>query len=397
MSNEPTTDQRMRAQFDSLEADDLWRSERIKWQLYGDAALPAWVADMDYPVAPQIQQALVDLVGRSDLGYHHVPLSPRLREALVSRMDARFDWQIEPRRVAPLVNVVQGLDAAVLLHSRPGEGVVVQTPIYPPFLKAVEKSGRRLVENRLLQGSERYEIDFEQLRVDIDPETRVFLLCNPHNPTGRVFERAELDTLAELALEHDLIVVSDEIHADLTYPGHRHIPFASLGPEIAERTLTLTSATKAFNLAGLPCAFAIFGGYRVQRPFRELPPHLLGHCGILEDAATYTAWTQGQEWQESVLAYLLANRDALLDCLNRELPEIRVLRPEATYLAWLDCRELGLDDPQRFFLEHARVALSSGRDFGGPGEGFVRLNFATSASILSQILERMTEAVSRVQ
>ena len=384
----------MRAEFDALRAEDLWRSERIKWRLHGEGVLPAWVADMDFPVAPAIQRVLAELVSRSDLGYHHVPLSPRLREALVSRMAARFGWQIEPRRVAPLVNVVQGLDACLLLHSRPGEGVVVQTPIYPPFLAAVERSGRRLVENPLLQGTERYEIDFDRLRAQIDPDTRVFLLCNPHNPTGRVFEPAELQAIAELALAHDLIVVSDEIHADLAYPGHTHLPFASLGGEVAARTITLTSATKAFNLAGLPCAFAIFGSDRVQKPFRALPPHVLGHCGMLDDAATRTAWTEGQAWLDAVLAYLLVNRDTLLDELGRALPGIRVLRPEATYLAWLDCRALGLDDPGAFFLEHARVALSSGREFGAPGNGFVRLNFATSAAILGEILERMAESLS---
>jgi cystathionine beta-lyase len=395
MTSETATDRGMRADFDSLRAEDLWRSDRIKWRLYGDQVLPAWVADMDYPVAPPIQRALTELLERSDLGYHHVPLSPRLREALVARMHERFDWQVEPERVVPLVNALQGLDASVLLHSRKGEGVIVQTPIYPPFLAAVGRSGRRLVENVLLAGPERYEIEFDRLRADIDSDTRVFLLCNPHNPTGRVFELDELRAVAELALEHDLIVVSDEIHADLVYPGHKHIPFASLGPEVADRTITLTSATKAFNLAGLPCAFAVFGGDRAQQPFAELPPHLLGHCGILDDAATHAAWTQGQAWLDAVLGYRLENRDTLLDYIRREIPGIRVLRPEATYLAWLDCRGLEVGDPYRFFLEHARVAFNRGTDFGTPGEGFVRLNFATSAAILGRILERMAEAVKK--
>ena len=385
----------MREAFDSLRAEDLWRSERIKWRLFGADVLPAWVADMDYPVVPEIQQSLVELIGHSDLGYHHVPLSPRLREALVSRMAERFDWQIEPRRVVPLVNVVQGLDAAVLLNSRPGEGVVVQTPIYPPFLEAVQKSGRKLIDSPLAAGPLRYEIDFDRLRADVSEDTRVFLLCNPHNPTGRVFEAAELRAIAELAIERDLIVVSDEIHSDLVFPGHEHIPFATLGPEVAERTITLTSASKAFNLAGLPCAFAIFGSDRTQQPFRKLPPHVLGHGGILDDAATYVAWTKGQPWLDEVLTYLAENRQTLLARLGSDLPGVRALSPEGTYLAWLDCGELGLETPFEFFLEHARVALSSGRDFGPPGEKFVRLNFATSATILGQVLDRMAEALAR--
>ncbi|MBW2292531.1 MAG: PatB family C-S lyase [Deltaproteobacteria bacterium] len=394
MTSEAPADSAIRQTFDSLRAEELWRSQRIKWRLFGDDVLPAWVADMDFPVAAPIQRALAELLSRSDLGYHHVPLSPQLREALVSRMAERFDWQVEPSRVVPLVNVVQGLDASVMLHSRPGEGVIVQTPIYPPFLAAVEKSGRQLVENPLVPSAARYEIDFDRLRADVRPDTRVFLLCNPHNPTGRAFEVSELAELAEFAEENDLIVVSDEIHADLIYPGHRHIPFASLGPEVAERTITLTAATKAFNLAGLPCAFAIFGSDRTQQPFDDLPPHLLGHCGIMDDVATFTAWTEGQAWQDEVQAYLLENRRTVIDFFSRRLPSIRLLPPEATYLAWLDCRELDVANPFAFFLKRGRVALSSGRDFGPPGEGFLRLNFATSASILGDILERMAVAVA---
>jgi cystathionine beta-lyase len=386
----------LRRAIDELSPATLHRSGRIKWRLFGEDVLPAWVADMDFPVAPAVHRAVRDLVDRHDLGYHHVPLSPRLREALVSRMAERFGWALDGQSVVPLVNVVQGLDAVVLLHSRPGEGVVIQTPIYPPFLKAVSGSGRRLVENTLLRGPQRFEMDLDGLRSQLDADTRILLFCNPHNPTGRAFERAELEALAEIALEHDLIVVSDEIHSDLVFPGHRHVPFATLGPEIAERTITLTSATKAFNLAGLPCAFAIFGSDRVRRPFDELPPHVLGHGGILDDAATVAAWTDGQPWLDVVLDYLLENRRLLEDTLARELPEIRFAPPEATYLAWLDCRDLELpSDPFDFFLREARVAFSRGADFGSPGEGFVRLNFATSKAILSEILERMASAWRR--
>lgn len=386
----------LRSRFDAVSAAQLHQSRRIKWQLHGPDVLPAWVADMDFPVAPAIQHAIGELLERQDLGYHHVPLSSGLRDALVSRMAERFSWQVEPRSVRPLVNVVQGLDASILLHSRPGQGVVVQTPIYPPFLAAVLRSGRRLVENPLLRGASRFEIDFDRLESDIDAETRLFLLCNPHNPTGRVFERAELLRIGELATRHDLIVISDEIHADLVYPGHDHLPFASLAPELAKRTITLTSATKAFNLAGLPCAFAIIGSKELAKPFRELPPHVLGHCGILDDAATIAAWTQGQGWLDEVLLYLAENRQRVLDFIARELPAVRILSPEATYLAWLDCESLDLPcDPFEFFLEHARVALSPGRDFGSPGRGCVRLNFATSQRILEEILERMAKALQQ--
>lgn len=393
MTTDAPTDSALRESFDAIRREDLCRSQRIKWRRYGPDVLPAWVAEMDYPVASPIRQSLARLIERSDLGYHHLPLSPRLRAALVARMLDRFAWPIEPRRVLPLVNVVQGLDASIVQHSRPGEGVMVQTPIYPPFLDAVTKSGRRLDACPLAPGDGRFEIDFDALRRSVRSDTRVLLLCHPHNPTGRVFDADELRGLAEFALEHDLIVVSDEIHADLAFSEHPHRPFASLGPEIAERSITLTSASKAFNLPGLHCAFAIFGGDRAERPLRALPPHLLGYPGILADAATLAAWTEGQPWLDAVRATLRRNRATLIGRLARDMPELRMRAPEATFLAWIDCRGLGLDDPQRFFLEHAKVALSDGREFGPPGAGYVRLNFATSAGILDDILDRMATAV----
>jgi cystathionine beta-lyase len=394
MSRDAEERSEIRRALDSLSPAELHRSSRIKWRLFGDDVLPAWVADMDFPVAPPIQRVIRELVERNDFGYHMVPVSPALRDALVARMAERFSWEIDPRRIVPMVNVVQGLDVAVLLHSRCGEGVVLQTPIYPPFLAAVERSGRRVVESALVRGTHRYEIDFEHLRKVVDPGTRLLLLCNPHNPTGRVFEREELLALGELALERDLIVVSDEIHADLVFPSHRHLPFAALGPELAERTITLSSATKSFNLAGLPCAFAICGSDRMQRPFRELPPHALGHPGILDDAATLTAWTEGETWLEEVLSYLLENRELMMEFFARRLPALGVLCPEATYMAWLDCRGLELpEDPFDFFLEHARVAFTGGKEFGAPGRGFVRMNFATSRAILREILQRVEAAL----
>ncbi|MCP5056095.1 MAG: putative C-S lyase [bacterium] len=384
----------LRSAFDAVSSAELHRSSRIKWTLYGPDVLPAWVADMDFPVAPAIQQAVRALLDRNDLGYHAVPLSPQLREAFVSRMAERFSWQVDPRNVSPLVNVVQGLDASILMHTKRGQGVVVQTPIYPPFLGAVEHSGRRLVENPLVRGETRFEIDFDRLEADIDDDTRLFMLCNPHNPTGRAFERSELLQLGEIALRHDLIVVSDEIHEDLVFAGHEHVPFASLSPELAERTITLTAATKAFNIAGLPIAFIVYGSQRLKEPFRQLPPHVFGHGGILDDAATLAAWTDGQEWLDTVLAYLAENRQRVSEFFSERFPAVGLLPPEATYLAWLDFQEFDLpDDLRAFFLERGQVALSPGSDFGSPGQRCVRLNFATSKSILEAILERMGKAL----
>jgi cystathionine beta-lyase len=222
------------------------------------------------------------------------------------------------------------------------------------------------------------------------------LLCNPQNPTGRVFTRAELERLAQIAIERDLIVISDEVHGDLVFPGHHHIPIASLGPEIEARTITLTSATKAFNMAGLRCGVAVFGSDALKKRFQVLPSHLRGGLGSFGLVASEIAWTSAQPWLDEVLAYLDGNRAYLAGFVKERLPGITHVSPEATYLAWLDCRALALpQDPFTFFLEHARVALSDGRKTGPGGEGFVRLNFATSRPILSQILERVEKSLER--
>jgi cystathionine beta-lyase len=380
-----------------LERLDLARLRRRrgeKWQLHPPDVLPAWVAEMDFPLAAPIRRVLEDALEADDLGY---PINPRpqdLPTVFAARMAARFGWRIDPHRVEVLTDVVQGIYVALDRFAAPGEGVVVQTPVYPPFLHAVRETGRRLVENPLVEGKDRWELDLDGLRAAADPETRVLLLCNPQNPTGRVFARRELEALAELALRHEWLVVSDEIHADLVYPGAAHIPFATLAPEVEARTITLTSATKAFNIPGLRCALAHFGSAELRRRFLSLPRHVRGGIGSLGLAATTAAWQQSQPWLDAVLRHLEGNRAFVAGFVRDALPGVGHRPPEASYLAWLDCRGLGLGpSPQCFFLERARVALSAGEAFGRPGEGFVRLNFGTSRALLGEILERMAKAL----
>jgi cystathionine beta-lyase len=310
-------------------------------------------------------------------------------------METRFGWAVDPADVGILSDVVQGMNLALANLCEPGDGAIVQTPIYPPFLGAVRDTGRRLVENPLVPGAGRFEIDFDGLRTAIDPSTRVLMICNPHNPTGRVFDRAELEALAELALAHDWWVVSDEIHGDLVFDGE-HVPFATLGPEIAQRTLTLTSATKAFNIPGLRCACAHFGSEALRKRFDAQPLHVRGGLGLPGIYATIAAWRDGQPWLDHVLAQLRRNRDLLAAFVAERFPGAVHFAPEATYLAWVDFRPLGLPaSPFRYFYDEAKVAISEGAVFGGPGEGFGRINFATSRAILERGLEAMAAAVER--
>jgi cystathionine beta-lyase len=372
----------------------LRRRRGAKWTTYGEDVLPVWVADMDFPVAPAIQQAIRDALDREDIGYPGDPTVEALRLAFANRMSERFGWQPDPRRVMPVGDLIQALIASVATFCRGGEGVVIQTPIYPPFLKIVATLGRRLVENPLLPGPQRYEMDLDGLRQAIDEETRLVLFCNPHNPTGRVFERGELDAFAAVAIERDLVVVSDEIHADLVYPGGVHIPLASLGPEIAARTITLTSATKAFNIAGLKCAVIHFGSDELmKRQTQVFADRLLGIPNVLGIEATLAAWRAGDAWLAAALVQLDANRRRIADFLGERLPGVVYHPPEASYLAWLDCSALELTArPYEHFLSEAGVAFSDGREFSSRCDPFVRLNFATPPAILEQVLERMGAA-----
>jgi len=380
---------------DALDLGDLRARISEKWSTYDDDVLAAWVAEMDFPIAEPIRRVLQGAVSIGDIGYPLAPSETGLPEVFADRMARRFGWKPDPANVEILQCVVQGLHVALDAYSERGSGVVVQTPIYPPFLSVVSETGRRLVDNRLVPGPERFEIDFDRLAEDAAPDTRVLLFCNPHNPTGRVFDRTELQRIADLACARDWVVVSDEIHADLVYNRREFIPFASLGPEVAARTVTLTSATKAFNIPGLRCGVAHFGTADLKKRFNAAHPrNARGGVGLLGLYASQAAWRHSQPWLDEVLGYLDGNRRFLADRLAKDFPEIRYRLPEATYLAWLDCRELGLGpDPAAFFLDRGRVALNDGRQFGAGLEGHTRLNFATSKDILGQILDRMKNAI----
>lgn len=374
---------------------ELRQRTSIKWRAYDADVVPAWVADMDFPVAPVIRRAIEEMLARGDLGYAPPYAQSGLVEIFCARQAARFGWQVVPEQVDFFSDVVQTIYLALLTFTEPGDGILIQTPVYPPFLISVRETGRRVDACPLVQGDRGYTIDFDALERAIRPDTRVLLLCHPHNPTGRAFTRAELEGLAALVRRHDLTVISDEIHADLMLDERTHIPFAALADDIAARTLTLTSPSKPFNIAGLCLAAAVFGSEALRQRFDRLPAHVRGGRSALGIAAAKAAWSDGQPWLESTLALLRANRATVAEHVRTHWPRIGHTPPEATYLAWLDCRALGLDmAPHRYFLERARVALGEGPAFGPPGEGFVRLNFATTPEILAEILRRMDVALA---
>jgi cysteine-S-conjugate beta-lyase len=383
--------------FDDLDVDVLRRRSGVKWAKAGPGVLPAWIADMDFPIAPSIREVVLRAVSSDDLGYplwdDHPDRNP-LREAFSHRMGEQYGFSVDPGQVREFTDLIQALQVILHVATRPGDAVAMHTPGYPPFLELMGNMGRRLVPIPMTSSPDRWEFDRERLADDVARQRcRALVLVNPHNPTGRVFSHEELAETAEIAERHDLLVIADEIHADLTYQPHRHICFGSLSQDTAGRTVTITSATKAFNIAGLRCAVAHLADQRVRNALDALPPSLFGEVSALGVLATVAAWQGGEPWLATLRAVLDRNRKMV----SQELPaEIGFLAPQAGYLAWLDCRRLGIPgDPAAYFLDEAKVKLSPGPDFGPGGQGFTRLNYATSEPILQEILHRIRNVVQQ--
>jgi cystathionine beta-lyase len=373
------------------------RSRRTnKWHKFPDDVLPAWVADMDFGVAPPIAEAMARLARNQEYGY--AAREGALQAAFSRRMQGRFGWETDRANAHPIGDLVQASFSSVMAFSEPGDAVLLQLPSYPPFMAAITDTGRRLIANPMRDNGTRWVLDLAAYEAAPDPRTRVLIFCHPQNPTGRAFSRAELEDVAAFVIRHDLVVVSDEIHADIVYPGNTHIPLASLSPEIAARTITITSATKSFNIPALRCAVMYFGSAELKtRFFARIPSRLLGSPGVTGVDATIAAWDDGQAWLDEIMGQLKANRDWLAQTIGAELPGVTMRQPEATYLAWLDCSPLALPCPAgQFFLDRARVGLNSGESFGAQYASFARLNFASPAPVLREVVGRMAEAVRRI-
>ena len=368
-------------------------TESIKWHYYGDDVLPLWVADMDFLSPEPVIRALRERVEHGVYGYAQEP--KELRCVIVDWIARHYGWQVQPDWLVFTPGVIVGFNLACHAVTSPGDGVLIQTPVYPPFFQVPKNAGLGLTQMELSRGpDEYYTVDFDAFESAVADRTRVFLLCNPHNPVGRVFRRDELERMAEICLRHSLVICSDEIHCDLLYSGQRHIPVASLAPEIAERTITLIAPSKTFNIAGLGCSVAIMPNHDLRQQYKAAHAGLVPHVNLMGYLATLAAYRDGQEWLDELLAYLEANRDFLLDYVLTQLPGIRTGKPEGTYLAWLDCREAGIPGkPCDFFVREAKVALNEGEPFGKGGEGFLRLNFGCPRSTLTEALEKMRSAL----
>lgn len=372
---------------------DRRRSDSIKWRLYDNTdVIPMWVADMDFISPPAVIKALQERVAHGIFGYT-MP-DPELAQTVCTHLRGKYQWRISPEWIVWLPGLVSGLNVACRSAGAPGSNVVTTIPVYPPFLSAPRQADRKLITTPMIYQENQWRFDFDHLSGAIKKNSAMFILCNPHNPTGRVFRRDELEALARICEAHDLVICSDEIHCDLVLePGCRHIPLASLSEEIARRTITLMAPSKTYNIPGLGCSFAIISNDSLRRRFHEAMAGIVPHVNALGLVAAKAAFRDGNDWLKTLLSYLRSNRDLVHQTIN-QLPGLKMGPVEATYLAWIDTRAAGIVEPGRFFEKHG-VGLSDGKEFYGPG--FVRLNFGCSRRLLNQALARIAEAAHGIQ
>jgi len=382
--------------------------DSLKWgkveRMFGRKdVIPMWIADMDFPVARPITEALKRRIEHEIYSYTFPSLS--LIEAVVDRMQRKYDWKIEPEWVVFAPGVTPAIHAAVKAFTCPGDDVIVQEPVYYPFFPAIRNNGCHIANNQLRLINGHYEIDFDELEGKFNPKAgmmslpsraRMMILCSPHNPVGRVWTREELIRMGEIILRNNAVMVSDEIHCELLFKGSTHIPFASISKEFEQYSMICMAPSKTFNLAGLHASSIIIPNDELRSKFVEASDGIVPSVNILGLTAMEAAYRNGDGWLEQLLSYLQGNLEFLMQYLKERIPKIKAIKPEGTYLVWLDCRELGLNPMslRAFMKEKARVGLDDGFLFGSSGGGFQRINIACPRSILEEALERIEKAVN---
>lgn len=386
--------------FDFDRVIDRRHTHSAKWdlmeELHGDKdLLPMWVADMDFTTAPCVVNALKKLAETGVFGYPHRPQSNK--DAVKGWMERRHGWAIDNTWLTYSPGVVTALNLCILAYSQPGDRVIIQPPVYYPFARCIVNNGRRIENNPLKFENGRYELDFDDLEKRATNRTRLMIISSPHNPVGRVWTKDELQKVGAFCVKNDIVLVSDEIHSDLIYKGYKHVPTASISEEIARQTITCMAPSKTFNLAGLKTSSIIISNPRLRKMYNAMLGNLsIGMDNTFGLAALEAAYTKGEEWLEELLIYLEANMDYAIQYVEERIPGIKVLRSEGTYLLWLDCRGLGLENKvlDNFMLKKAKLWLDDGPLFGPGGEGFQRINIACPRVTLEEALSRLERAVN---
>lgn len=369
--------------------------ERIK-KFGTDDVIPLWVADMDFKTAQPIIDACRKKAEEGIWGYTSRPAS--YFEAVKNWEKRRNDWDVDPSLMSWSLGVVPALSALVQIFSREGDKILIQTPVYSEFYDITEASGRTVLENQLVEKDGTWGIDFEEFE-KLVKEVKIFLLCNPHNPLGIVWKSEELQRMAEICIANNVLLVSDEIHSDLIFHGKKHTPVARLSEQIASKIITCVSATKTFNLAGLQASTTIFPNMEMKQEFDRFWMNMDIHRNnAFSSVAMEAAYNEGEEWLEQLLIYISGNFDFIKEYCEANIPKIKPNLPDATYLVWLDCRELGMDNEElrSFMIEKAKIGLNEGYTFGRSLTGFMRLNAACPRSVLEKALRQLKEAVDQL-
>ena len=390
---------------------DRKQTDSLKWDtvrsVFGqEDVIPMWIADMDFPSPQPVVEALKRRAAHPCYGY--TKAGPSVIEAVVERMDRKFRWRVKPEWIVFTPGLIPALHFAVRTLTHPGDEVILQEPVYYPFFKAITGSGCQIVNNGLRLVNGQYEMDFEDLERKFLPKggmlasdssaVKAIMLCNPHNPVCRVWTKEELIRMGEIAISHETVIISDEVHCEILFKGYRHIPFASISEEFEQNCIICMSPSKSFNLAGLEVSTVIIPNKRIRNEFNEMRSGILPGCNLFGYVALEAAYRFGDEWLGKVLDYLQGNLNFMLAYFAQRIPKIKVIVPQGTYLIWLDCRGLGMDDVslKRFMREKAKVGLNDGFLFGSAGSGFQRINIACPRSILEEALKSIEAAVNSI-
>lgn len=383
----------------------------LKWDMidsvFGeDDIIPLWVADMDFPVAEPVKEALKERVDHPFYGYTRP--GKGIVDSVVKRMKDKFDWEIKPEWVVFTPGVVPALHIAIRSLTHPGDEVILQQPVYYPFFPAVTSSGCQVVNNGLKLENGRYEIDFDDLEAKLRPNSglgsnpnriKTMIFCNPHNPVGRVWSKEEITRLGKIAIDNGLVVISDEIHCEILFDDNKHVPFATISREFEQNCIICMSPSKTFNLAGLDVSSIIIPNKKLREEFLNIQNGMVPGPNLFGLTALEAAYRHGDEWLKQVMDYIQQNLDFLIEYTENKIPQIEVIKPQGTYLIWIDCRKLGLNDQElkNFMLKDAKVGLNDGFIFGEEGSGFVRMNIACPRPILEEALQRIENAVHMLE
>lgn len=373
-----------------------------KWDMiakqHGEDVLPMWVADMDFPVAPAIIDEMQRVLNYRNFGYSFT--SDQYYEAVINWMKTRHHFDIEKEWIFHTPNVVSALCAAVKAVSEPGDEIIIMTPVYGPFFTSIKDNGRVIVESPMKCDNGYYTMDLDDFESRITEKTKATILCNPHNPVGRVWKREELQALADVCLKHGLYIISDDIHEDLVYAGHEHIHIASLSEEIADKCIVCTAPSKTFNLAGMLVAQCIVKNEALREKCKAVFGNLhLNGGNSFEEAMIIGAYTKSVDWLEELLVYLEANMDFFVNYVQENIPELTVYKPEGTYLVWLDATKLGMDQKalNEFLIQKCRLYVNEGTFFGDCGEGFFRMNMACPRAIVEEGVHRLEAGIKTLR